>query len=199
MTAPIDYIAVLADLEAKRGQIDAAIEVIRTLIGSGATPESATQGLAISSDDDGNVSTVRRVATPSAPPSGVIQNDTFFGLSTSAAVKKFLGMMKRPQFPRTIADALVTGGQLHAVDDKTAYANVSTALNRGKDTDFSLQKRTRLWGLAEWYPNQPKQAESPKAKKKPKKKAAAKKPTKTPTTVKNPPIVAGVTGKAASA
>lgn len=33
MTAPIDYNAVLTDLLAKRGQIDAAIAVIRSLVG----------------------------------------------------------------------------------------------------------------------------------------------------------------------
>ena len=43
MTAPIDYNAVLADLLAKRGQIDAAIAVIRGFIkgsGSGASMDA---------------------------------------------------------------------------------------------------------------------------------------------------------------
>jgi hypothetical protein len=41
MATPIDYSAVLADLEAKRGQIDAAIAVIRALVGSSVTGEGA--------------------------------------------------------------------------------------------------------------------------------------------------------------
>lgn len=151
MTAPIDYTAVLADLEAKRGQIDAAIAVIRTLVGEGgAPPQENGDG-----DDDAP-------ARPSTASAGIpqrtapgIQSDTFFRLSTSAAVKKFLGMVKRPQTPRAIADALRAGGQVHATDEKTAYTNVYTALRRGQDKDF-VQTRTGEWGLVEWYGNKPK-------------------------------------------
>lgn len=150
MTAPIDYTAVLADLEAKRGQIDAAIAVIRTLVGeSGAAPQEDGNG------DEGSQAKPSP-ATASVPPrNAAIQSDTFFRLSTSAAVKKFLGMVKRPQTPRMIADALRAGGQVHATDEKTAYTNVYTALKRGQDKDF-VQTRTGEWGLVEWYSSKPK-------------------------------------------
>ena len=150
MTAPIDYAAVLADLEAKRGQIDAAIAVIRSLIGNGGGVDMAPQGTGTSAS--GGIATPSRNAAPLSAP-GEIQTDAFFRLSTSASIKKYLGMMKRPQTAKVIADALRLGGQVHAADEKTAYVNVSTALRR--TSDF-VQTRNKEWGLAEWYGAQPK-------------------------------------------
>ena len=158
MTAPIDYNAVLADLEAKRAQIDSAIAVIRALIGAGA------------GSGGGDVQAPADVlaATDGAPfpatqlrPSGTpgIASDTFFRLSTADAIKKYLGITKRPQTARAIADALMAGGQVHATDERVAYANVHTALTRGKDKVFA-QTRNKDWGLAEWYgSNKPKESE----------------------------------------
>jgi hypothetical protein len=146
MTAPIDYTAVLADLEAKRAQLDAAIQVIRALIGSGAASGDAvgTEALA----ENGTGPSPLRPATGHSAAS--IATDTFFRLSTAQAVRKYLGMVKRPQKTRAIADALQAGGQVHANDPKTAYMNVNVALRRGKDKDF-VQTRNGEWGLAEWY------------------------------------------------
>lgn len=154
MTAPIDYTAVLADLEAKRGQIDAAIAVIRTLVGEGSAAQPQGNG-----GDEDNLASLASAAftgTAATPPrtAATVQSDSFFRLSTAAAVKKYLGMVKRPQTPRAIAEALRAGGQVHATDEKTAYINVYTALRRGKG-DFA-KTRTGEWGLVEWYGNRPK-------------------------------------------
>lgn len=155
MTAPIDYNAVLADLEAKRGQIDAAIAVIRAMIGSGGMGDGGALGSIAEDSSNANgtpITPVRQV-----PPAGgiaSIQSDSFFGMSSSEAVRKFLMMMKRPQTPKVIADALRQGGQVHAVDEKTAYQNAYTALRRGKNV--FVQTRTGEWGLVEWYGNKPK-------------------------------------------
>lgn len=148
MTAPIDYQAVLADLEAKREQLDAAIAGIRVMLG---VSESDAAGAGEPAKTSGGTKASGVVAANGT----VVATDTFFGLSTSQAVRKFLSMTKRPQAPRAIADALHHGGQVHAVDQKTAYTNVYTALKRGKDSDFS-QTRNGEWGLAEWYTNKPK-------------------------------------------
>jgi hypothetical protein len=149
MTAPIDYNAVLADLETKRGQIDAAIAVIRSMIGTGAAEMPPTNATPASPGGS--------PATHLPPRSSTVLDDAhaFFRLNTPAAVKKFLGMVKRPQTVRAIADALRGGGQLHATDDKAAYTNVYTALKRGRDTDF-FQTRNGEWGLAEWHDNKSK-------------------------------------------
>jgi hypothetical protein len=146
MTAPIDYNAVLSDLEAKRAQLDAAIQVIRALIGSGATTGGESGPAEPINGENGTGGASGRPA----PGGGSIATDAFFRLSTPAAVKKYLNMMRRPQKPRIIADALQAGGQVHATDSQTAYMNVHTALKRGKDKDF-VQTRNGEWGLAEWY------------------------------------------------
>jgi len=82
-----------------------------------------------------------------------LQSDTFFRLTTSAAMRKYLAMMKRPQTSRAIAEALQAGGQVHAVDEKTSYTNVYTALRRRRDV--FVQTRNGEWGLLEWYNNKP--------------------------------------------
>jgi len=110
MTGPgIDYQAVLADLEAKRGQLDAAIAGIKAML-SGVAAEN---GMA---SPDGEPGAAIVLPAPKARPatgplSQIIENDTFFGMSTAAAVRKFLAMTKRPQSPRVIADSLHRGGQ----------------------------------------------------------------------------------------
>jgi hypothetical protein len=147
MTAPIDYNAVLADLLAKRGQIDAAIEVIRAMVGTSPVTDDGT-GV------EGAVPAVAPSA--SAPPpkpatrptSTTIENDTFFGLNTADAIRKYLTMMKRPQTARVIAEALSTGGQINSADMKIAYGNVYSALTRNKDF---MKTRNKEWGLADWY------------------------------------------------
>jgi len=146
MTGPVDYNAVLADLEAKRVEIESAIRVISGLVAG--SPAAAPDG-------NGAADSPARPSTTKQTPAvgGGVQSDTFFGLSTPAAVRKFLSLTKRPQSPRAIADALVEGGQVHATKD-TAYTNVYTALKRGKN-DF-VQTRNKEWGLVEWYGSKPK-------------------------------------------
>ena len=149
--APIDYNAVLADLEAKRGQMDAAIAVIRALIAGGTGADAAPPANGTPADNDG--------ALPAPPavvqgrPGKTIQTDIFFQLSTSDAIRKYLGMVTRPQAAHAIADALRAGGQVHAADEKTAYTNVANALRRSDDF---IQTRTKEWGLAKWYGNKSK-------------------------------------------
>ncbi|MEO5814620.1 MAG: hypothetical protein ABIT20_05010 [Gemmatimonadaceae bacterium] len=150
MTAPIDYQAVLVDLEAKRAQIEAAILGIRIMLGSAVEAEDRTSQV-----DAPPKPPAPRQPAPVTANGLPVQTDTFFGMTTAQAVKKFLAMSKRPQTPRAIADALHAGGQVHAIDPKTAYTNAYTALKRGKDGEFS-QTRNGEWGLAEWYSNKPK-------------------------------------------
>ena len=151
MTAPIDYNAVLADLMAKRSQIDAAIEVIRSLIGSSAVADGASNG------DAPPATSASPTTGPQTSPSSLsgvqLQSDTFFGLTTAAAVRKYLSMVKRPQTPTAIAEAIHRGGQVHAADLDSAFKNVYTALSRSKDF---VKTRNKEWGLAEWYVNRPK-------------------------------------------
>lgn len=146
MTHPIDYTAVLADLETKRDQLTAAIAGIRAMMGS----VDASEG------DDGDAASTDKPAEGAAPKaprgaaSAVIQSDTFFGMSTAGAVRKYLTMTKKTQTPKAIANALREGGQIHATSDETAYRNVYSVLTRKEDVDF-CKMTSGEWGLAEWY------------------------------------------------
>lgn len=156
LTAPIDYTAVLADLEAKRGQIDAAIAVIRSLIGSTVTAEGVSLPISGQSGDDAAVaSPAPPQPRPRSAATATLETDTFFRLNTSDSIRKFLGIVKRPQSAKAIADALRAGGQVHATDEKTAYTNAYNALKR--NDDFA-QTRNKEWGLAEWYGNRSKES-----------------------------------------
>ena len=156
MTAPIDYQAVLADLRARRRQLDAAIASIETILGSGAsTVDLADDEEASAASETNQGSTPPATRRPVGAGAG-IQNDTFFGLSTAAAIRKYLNLMKRPQTPKNIADALQAGGQIHAVDEKSAYVNTYSALRKGLARGETVQIKNGDWGLAEWYANKPK-------------------------------------------
>lgn len=158
MSGPIDYNAVLADLEAKRGQLDAAIAVIRALIsGGGVAADDTTTAAPNEASQNGAGPPPRTRAVSTGPSSAAIQSDTFFGLKTPEAIKKYLNMTKRPQKLPAIASALLEGGQVHAVDATTAYNNVYAAIKRMEKAGEAVKIKTGDWGLAEWYgSNRPK-------------------------------------------
>jgi hypothetical protein len=150
MTAPIDYDAVLADLIARRDKLNAAINVIRGVMGSPATGEGDDP--AERDDDGGDAGPVAAPRPPRQTSVGsVIQNDTFFGLSTPEAIRKFLMMTKRPQRVADISKAMLEGGQIHARDTTTAYNNVYAALKRMRKSGEAVRIKTGEWGLGSWY------------------------------------------------
>lgn len=124
-TAQPDYEAVLADLKAKRDQIDAAIAAIEAISG---------------------------IAVGSARPGGAvaIEGDTFFGMTALEAAIKYLGMVKKVQSPTEIAEALEAGGMTHSSQNlaNTLY----TTLSRSASHNGPVVKVGKNWGLAEWYP-----------------------------------------------
>lgn len=152
MTSPIDYAAVLADLKARRRQLDIAIASIETILG-------ATGGTAdVESASEESDYPLESLAGPIAPIKArqnnagtLIQNDTFFGLSTPEAVKKYLAMMKRPQKVSDISKALLEGGQIHARDATTAYNNAYASLKRLRKAGEAVRIKSGEWALAEWY------------------------------------------------
>jgi hypothetical protein len=134
----IDYAAVLADLETKRTQLDAAIAGIRTMLGM---PAGAAGPAAASVNSNGG--------------STEIEADTFFSLSIPDATKKFLGMRKKPATTPEIGDALKRGGQTHAGSE--SFGNtLGSVLARVYSNGGGIVRVGRgMWGLAEWYPNKP--------------------------------------------
>lgn len=156
MTSPIDYQAVLADLRARRAKLDVAIQAILEMMGASGSDQDESDDLPVSPDIPLGMS-----VPPARQKSGqpAIEKDTFFGMTTAAAIRKYLGMMKRPQNPKAIADALRAGGQIHAVDEKSAYVNTYSALRKGLARGETVQIKSGEWGLAEWYTNKPKAGE----------------------------------------
>lgn len=141
-TSPIDYAAVLADLEAKRAQIDAAIAVIRPLALGGGLPAGAaiTPGT-------GAVNINSQAAE--------LREDTFFNLSIPEATKKYLGMRKKTASTPEIIDALTRGGQVNS-SSENFKKTVASVLDRLDSTGAGVVRVARgTWGLASWYPNRP--------------------------------------------
>jgi hypothetical protein len=137
----IDYAAILADLEAKKAAIESLIASFKTAAASGALvmgetpvgagmPYSATTQ-AISSIQD-------------------IPNGAFHGKSITEASKIYLGMIKKKQTTREIAEALLRGG-METTSDRF-QTNVHGILLRAGKEKHEIVRIGNAWGLAEWYP-----------------------------------------------
>jgi hypothetical protein len=126
---PINYAAVLADLEAKRAQLDSAIAAIKALM-------EQTGALAATAPP------VPRIAGLSEVPS-----QAFAGLSVSAAVRKLLEMMQRRMTVREIMQGLQAGGL-----KPSKYRNVYAILRQRESDKADIINVEAKWGLAEWNP-----------------------------------------------
>jgi len=120
---------------------------------------------------DGVASRSRSVETKVRP-------DSFFGMTTPGAVKKFLEMSGKgnPQTAQDIAEALVKGGLDKPDNLDAVMKNIYTAFKRGKNVDFV--KIGKMWGLVGWYPNV--KAEDKAAKLKHPKREKASRSSRTP-------------------
>lgn len=135
-TESVNYDAVLADLTAKRDQLNVAIEAIRSL--------GAVGGLAGAAN-----------VTSSTTAAQKIEPDAFFGLTVVEASRKYLAMMKRPQTTPTITEALQAGGYLFQSGNPST--TVASILNRSDSKSGEVVRVGKgMWGLADWYPNRPK-------------------------------------------
>jgi len=129
---PINYAAVLADLEAKRVQLDSAIASIKVII--------AQTGVMAATAPP-----VPRIASLSDVPPRA-----FVGLSVSAAVRQLLEMMQRRMTVREIMQGLQAGGL-----KPSKYRNVYAILRQRESDKFDVIKVDKKWGLAEWNPELP--------------------------------------------
>jgi hypothetical protein len=129
---PINYAAVLADLEAKRVQLDSAITAIKALM-------EQTGALAATAPP------VPRIAGLSEVPS-----QAFAGLSVSAAVRKLLEMMQRRMTVKEIMQGLQAGGL-----KPSKYRNVYAILRQRESDKADIINVDAKWGLAEWNPELP--------------------------------------------
>src|ERR1051326_7590330 len=124
---PINYSAVLADLEAKRAQLDSAIAAMKVLM-------EQTGTLAATAPPVPHIASLAEI-----PPRA------FVGLTTSAAVRMLLEMMQRRLSVKEILQGLQAGGL-----KPNKYRHVYATMRQRESHKFDISKVDRQWGLAEW-------------------------------------------------
>jgi len=128
-TEQINYEAVLADLEARKAQLEAAIAAIRLIMGQpGAGPNLPSGGGGL--------------------PGGAPAHDDFIGLSIPEAAKKHLSKVRKKLSTQDIMTALEAGGL-----PPSKYNTVYGVLRRREAQVGDLINMKGDWALAEWYPN----------------------------------------------
>lgn len=126
------YAIVLADLRAKREQIDQAIQALESLRGAPAAPARlAAMELSVDASID----------TPGA----------FLGMTIADAAKKLLAARRKVTGNVEMAAAFKSGGlALSSVDPVNTIGAVLS--RRAQNTGDIVKMGRGQWGLAEWYP-----------------------------------------------
>lgn len=123
-TEPINYEAVLADLKARKAQLEAAIGAIEVILSQVGSPP------------------------PGGGGSTTIGPSAFLGLSIPDATKQYLGGVKQKKSTQEIMDALTAGGL-----PPSKYSTVYAILARRQKQVGDIINMKGDWALAEWYPN----------------------------------------------
>lgn len=126
---PINYEAVLADLEARKAKLESAIESIRQILGQTANSPSGSPGGGIS-------------------PTGKPAHDAFIGMSIPEAAKKHLTAVRRKLPTQELMNALTDGGL-----PESKYSTVYAILRRRERQVGDIINMKGDWALSEWYPN----------------------------------------------
>ncbi|MGB0064562.1 MAG: hypothetical protein WBP85_08970 [Terracidiphilus sp.] len=133
-----DYLAsLLADMEAKKSALDAAMTAIRAAIVAGALGAP------------GDPQAVPSVLNPTVIPAGAadLPRGAFLGKTATEAIKLYLSAIRRKQTNKEIAQALRDGGLESAGD----FGNfITSALFRLKK-EGAVLRFDDGWGLSEWY------------------------------------------------
>lgn len=133
---PINYEAVLADLEAKKNHLEAAIAGIKLILGRDGTVQSG----------------------PTGGGGGKPAHDAFIGMSIPEAAKKHLTTVRKKLPTQELMTAMEAGG-LPPSKYNTVYAILSRRENKVGD----IINMKGDWGLAEWYPNYRKKSSATEA------------------------------------
>lgn len=122
------YDVVIADLESKRDQISATIEMLKALrsTASIALPLAAPQRITVDTE---------------------ISRDAFFGMTLTEAAKKYLAMSRITKPNPELCEALLKGGF------KTQSTNFPEVVRSTLQRHSDFVKVSGEWGLAEWYGN----------------------------------------------
>jgi hypothetical protein len=128
MAEPINYEAVLADIEERIAKLQATADGVRQIM--------AMSG-----------------STPAGGPGGKIAHDAFLRMSIPDATKKYLGIVRQKKDTQAIIDALEQGGL-----PRSEYQTVYAVLRRREKQIGDIINMQGDWALAEWYPNYRKKA-----------------------------------------
>lgn len=133
-TEPINYEAVIADLEAKKAHIESTISALRAISGLGnlGTPIPTGPGS----------------GGGSGAGNGRIASDAFFGKSIPEAAVMHLGNVRKKLSTQALMEAMEAGGL-----PKSKYNTVYAILRRRESQVGDLINMQGEWGLAAWYPN----------------------------------------------
>jgi hypothetical protein len=123
-TNPIDWEAVIADLEAKKAQLDSAIQAIRGISNLGVLA--------------GTIPTAQN---------GTVPPDAFLGMSIPEATKKLLGIVRKRLATPDIVRMLSQGGL-----PEPAYNTAYAVLRRRQQQVGDIININGDWGLREWTP-----------------------------------------------
>ena len=141
----IDWTAALAEMEAKRDALNAAIEGLRAAMQAGSLPGGApppgSPGAAVPKTSSARPVSMGR---PMPLPRGAL-----LGKAAPEAIKVYLDAEKEKRTNRQIADALKQGGVESTSSNFDAFIN--SALFRLKK-EGAILRFDDGWGLAEWYP-----------------------------------------------
>jgi len=132
-----DYTTIIADLEAKKAALDAAIVAFRMAQAMGALGPTGDY-------------TAPNLLSPSVS-GGEVPAGAFLGKSIPEATKLYLAIVKSKQTSRDIATALLKGGIESR--SKSFSTQVHSILDRASKSGSGIVKLDRShWGLVEWYP-----------------------------------------------
>lgn len=134
-TSSDPYEVVLADLRAKKAQIEQAISAIEILRGGAAAAPVSGQPGSQTAGQNGDID------SPGA----------FLGMSIADAAKKLLAAKRQPLRNPDIAAAFKRGGLV--LNSKDPVNTIGSVLTRRSNEVGDLVKVGRgEWGLKEWYP-----------------------------------------------
>jgi hypothetical protein len=124
----INYAAVLADLEAKRAQLDSAIAAIKALMEQSGPWRQPPRRFRVS-------------------PASHVPPRAFLGLSISVAARMLLEMVQRRLSIPEIMQGLRSGGL-----KPSKYRNVYAIMRQRESDKGDVINVKGQWGLAEWNP-----------------------------------------------
>lgn len=136
---PLDYRAILEQMEAQRAALDRAIAELRVLAGVSAPQGGESTGYGAGSG----------VLSPGDVPAGA-----FHGKSIPDAAIYFLRLMKQKQKTADIAAALLKGGIFSKAKPEKFNGQVHSIMDRAaqKENPELIKLEGAYWALREWFP-----------------------------------------------